>query len=141
MWALRIHRLSIRRCCELPRRSACLALRTSSQWRPCVTGLAVRKRSRGGLQHPLHGVLGDVANCPGVPLVWPCVLPQWRPCVTGLAVRKRSRGGLQHRVPCILETLLWIAPASPLSGLAFFLSGDLAPQDMWKSKKIEKAVV
>jgi hypothetical protein len=30
MWALCIHRLSIRRCCELPRRSACLALRTSS---------------------------------------------------------------------------------------------------------------
>jgi hypothetical protein len=23
-------------------------------------------------------------KCPGVPLVWPCVLPQWRPCVTGL---------------------------------------------------------
>jgi hypothetical protein len=66
------------------------------QWRPCVTGLGVREISRGGLQHPLHGILGDVANCPGVPLVWPCVLPQWRPCVTGLGVRKISRGGLQH---------------------------------------------
>jgi hypothetical protein len=30
MWALCIHRLSIRRCCALPRRSACLALRASS---------------------------------------------------------------------------------------------------------------
>jgi hypothetical protein len=28
-----------------------------------------------------------------------------------------------------------------LSGLAFFLSGDLAPQDLWNSKKIEKAAV
>jgi hypothetical protein len=65
------------------------------QWRPCVTGLGVRKRSRR-LQHPLHCVFGDAANCPGVPLVWPCVLPQWRLCVTGLGVRKISRGDLQH---------------------------------------------
>ena len=28
-----------------------------------------------------------------------------------------------------------------MSGLAFFLSGDLAPQDLWNSKKIEKAAV
>jgi hypothetical protein len=28
-----------------------------------------------------------------------------------------------------------------LSGLAFFLSGDLAPQDLWNSIKIEKAAV
>jgi hypothetical protein len=28
-----------------------------------------------------------------------------------------------------------------LSGLACFLSGDLAPQDLWNSKKIEKAAV
>jgi hypothetical protein len=40
-----------------------------------------------------------------------------------------------------LETLLRIAPAFPLSGLACFLSGDLAPQDLWNSKKIEKAAV
>jgi hypothetical protein len=38
-----------------------------------------------------------------------------------------------------LETWLWIAPAFPLSGLACSLSGDLAPQDLWNSKKIEKA--
>jgi hypothetical protein len=35
--------------------------------------------------------------------------------------------------------MLWIAPAFPLSGLACFPSGDLAPQDLWNSKKIEKA--
>jgi hypothetical protein len=34
---------------------------------------------------------GDVANCPGVPLVWPCVLPQWRPCVTGLVWFEKDR--------------------------------------------------
>ncbi len=69
--------------------------------------LKVRKISRGGLQHPLHCVFGDAVNCPGAPLVWPCVLPQWRPCVTGLGVRKISRGGLQHPLRMAsLETLL-----------------------------------
>jgi hypothetical protein len=102
MRALCIHRLMcIRRCCKLSRRSPCLALRASSvetlRHRTCV----VRKMSRGGLQRPLYCVFGDAANCPGVPLVWPCVLPQWRPCVTGLGVRKISRGGLQHPLHCV----------------------------------------
>jgi hypothetical protein len=87
--------MCIRRCCEMPRRFPCLALRASSvktlRHRTC----GIRKISRR-LQLPLHCVFGDAVNCPGVPLVWPCVLPQWRPCVTGLGVRKISRGGLQH---------------------------------------------
>jgi hypothetical protein len=28
-------------------------------------------------------VYSDLVKCPGVPLVWPYVLPQWRPCVKG----------------------------------------------------------
>jgi hypothetical protein len=35
----------------------------------------------------------------------------------------------------ILERMLWIASAFYLSGLAYFLSGDLAPEDLWNSKK------
>ena len=35
--------------------------------------------------------------------------------------------------------MLWNAPAFPLSGLACFLSEDLASQDLWNSKNIEKA--
>lgn len=39
----------------------------------------------------------------------------------------------------ILETGLWIALVIPLSGLVCFLSGDLAPHDLWNSKNIKKA--
>jgi hypothetical protein len=138
MWALRIHRLSIRRCCELPRRSACLALRTSSvetlrhrtcgskkieRWfaapvarrtRRCCklsrrsTCLALRASPVETLRHRTRGsknierrlaapqlrVFGDiVADCPGVSLVWSCVLPQWRPCTTGLVEFEKDREG------------------------------------------------
>jgi hypothetical protein len=62
------------------------------------------------------------------------VLPQWRPCVTGHV--GSLRGGLQHPLHqaysgrcCIL-----LSRRSPLSGLACFLSGDLASQDMWVRK-------
>ena len=140
MWALCIHRLMcIRRCCEMPRRSPCLALRASSvetlrhrTWgsknierrlaapvalcirrccelsrrSPC---LALRASSVETLRHrtwgsknierrlaaPVaHGIFGDiVVNCPGVSLVWSCVLPQWRPCTTGLVEFEKDREG------------------------------------------------
>jgi hypothetical protein len=44
--------LRIWRCCKLPRRSACLALRASSVETLRHMTCPVRKRSRGGLQHP-----------------------------------------------------------------------------------------
>jgi hypothetical protein len=83
------------RCCELPRRSARLALRPSS------------------VETLRHRTCGS----------------------------KKIERRLAAPVARILETLLWIAPAFPLSGLACFLSGDLAPQDLWNSKNIEKAAV
>jgi hypothetical protein len=88
--------LRICKCCELSRRSACLALRASSVE-------TLRHRTWGSKN-----------------------------------IEKRFAAPVAH----ILKTLLWIAPAAfPLSGLAFFLSGDLAPQDLWNSRKIEKAAV
>jgi hypothetical protein len=119
----------------------CLVLRASSVETLHHRTCGIRKRSRR-LQHPLHGVLGVVANCPSV---FPC--PVLRASSVGTlhhrtcGIRKRSRGGLQHPNCAYFETLLWIAPAFSLSGLACFLSGDLAPQDLWNSKKIEKATM
>jgi hypothetical protein len=106
-----IHRLCIQICCKLPRPLLvwpCVLPR----WRPCVTGLVVRKRSRGGLQHPLHCEFGDAVNCPSAPLVWPCVLPQRIPCVTGH--RTYGSKNIERRfaapVAPIFETILWDCP-------------------------------
>jgi hypothetical protein len=134
--------MCIRRCCEMPRRFPCLALRASSvktlRHRTC----GIRKISRR-LQHLLHCVFGDAVNCPGVP---PCLALRassvetlrHRTCV----VRKISRGDLQHPL-CVLfwRRCCELPRRFSLSGLACFLSGDLAPQDLCNSKKIEKAAV
>jgi hypothetical protein len=136
MRALFIHRFCIRRCCDLPRRSACLALRTSS-----VETLRHRTcgRSRGAYTYS--------PGCTAYSeLLW--IAPAFR--LSGLAyflsgdLASHDLGFERRRaapVAHILETMLWTAPAFPLSGLACFLSEDLAPQDLWNSKNIEKAAV
>jgi hypothetical protein len=80
----------------VPRRSPCLALRASSVETLCHRTWGSKNIERRLPAPVAPSAFGDAANCPGVPLVWPCVLPQRRPCVTGLGVRKISRGGLQH---------------------------------------------
>jgi hypothetical protein len=111
------------------------------QWRPCVRGLAVRKRSRGGLQHPLHCVLGDAVKSPGVRLSGLACFLSGDLASQDLRFEKDREAACSTRVARIFETWSRIAPAFPLSGLACFLSGDLVPQDLWNSKEIEKAAV
>jgi hypothetical protein len=72
----------------VPRRSPCLALRASSVNTLCHRTWCSKNIERRLPAPAAPSVFGDAVNCPGVPLVWPCVLPQWRPCVTGHGVRK-----------------------------------------------------
>jgi hypothetical protein len=121
----------------MPRRSPCLALRASS-----VETLRHRTWGSKKIEKAAAPVALRIRRC--------CKLSRRSPC---LALRASSVETLRHRtwssknierrlaapVGRCLETLLRSAPAFPLSGLACFLSGDLAPQDLRNSKKIEKA--
>ncbi len=98
MRALFIHRFCIRRCCDLPRRSACLALRTSS----VETLRHMTWGSRCGLQHPLRIFW---RRCCGLPRRFPCLVLRASSVKTlhhrTCGIRKRSR-----RLQCCLQTPL-----------------------------------
>jgi hypothetical protein len=94
------------RCCKLSRRSACLALRTSSvetlRHRTCGS-----KKIERWFAAPSSVYFGDVVvDCPGVSLVWPCVLPQRRPCTTGHVEVEKDREGCSVMSPNLVDYLL-----------------------------------